>query len=91
VVRLHGDESEGFLFRSSFGQQSVFTWLLLHSLRKHPTADSFRLWAEIAELLPPYVALGFDQHQIYKEKKEIIVTMDHFQTIKHLAQYGRPL
>ncbi|KAM6495125.1 hypothetical protein JOM56_009748 [Amanita muscaria] len=55
------------------------------------TVHSFRLVTEIAQLLPPYITLGFDQYHVHKEEKEITARMGDFQTIEHLAQYGRPL
>jgi len=45
----------------------------------------------MARLLPPYVALGFDHHAIANAQEPRAVTMGELQSIKHLAQYGRPL
>ncbi|KIL57071.1 hypothetical protein M378DRAFT_16508 [Amanita muscaria Koide BX008] len=94
-----GDSYWALLRLLSHQDRSTKMWYVFMGTKARPSyfspppgnTNSLRLRDEIVQLLPPYVALGFDQHQIYKEKKEIIATMDHFQTIEHLAQYGRPL
>jgi len=52
---------------------------------------SLRLKLELARLLPPYIALGFDQRMIAKNRATVTVSMGDLRTIEHLAQYGRPL
>lgn len=59
-----------------------FIWLI-----DKPVA-SLKLIREMARLLPPYMALGFDHHAIANSRT---VTIGELQSIKHLAQYGRPL
>ncbi|KIL60391.1 hypothetical protein M378DRAFT_26527 [Amanita muscaria Koide BX008] len=94
-----GDSYWALLRLLSHQDRSTRMWYVFMGTKARPSylsppsgnTNSLRLRDEIVELLPPYIGLGFDQHEIYKEKKEIITTMDHFQTIEHLAQYGRPL
>ncbi|EDR00639.1 uncharacterized protein LACBIDRAFT_313129 [Laccaria bicolor S238N-H82] len=62
-----------------------YTWLMekaVHSLRHR---------LELAQLLPPYIVLSFDQRVIAKNQAAVSVSMGHLQTIEHLAQCGRPL
>ena len=70
---------------SEFALLFVFTRLI------QATVASLRLIQEMAHLLPPYVALGFDHHAIANAREPRTVTMGELQSIKHLAQYGRPL
>lgn len=62
----------------------IFIWLI------HESVSSLKLIREMARLLPPYVALGFDHHAIAHAPKPQTVTIGELQSIKHLAQYGRP-
>lgn len=55
------------------------------------TVLSLRMTQELAHLLRPYLALGFDQHMIAKCQAETTVRMGELRSIKHLAQFGRPL
>jgi hypothetical protein len=64
----------------------VFSFWLIHE----PVA-SLKLIREMARLLPPYMALGFDHHAIANAQEPRTVTIGELQSIKHLAQYGRPL
>lgn len=50
-----------------------------------------RAKGEVSSLLPPYVAVGFDQHLINKNRAKTTVRMGYLQSIDHLAEYGRPL
>ena len=43
------------------------------------------------ELLPPYVALGFDHKMVGKKREQVVSTMGTLRSIEHLSQYGRPL
>lgn len=52
---------------------------------------SLRLKRELARLPPPYIALGFDQQMTVKNRAAVTVSMGELRTLKHLAQYGRPL
>ncbi len=70
---------------SQFPLLFVFTRLI------QDTVGSLRLIQEMARLLPPYVALGFDHHAIANAQEPRTVTMGKLQSIKHLAQYGRLL
>jgi len=63
----------------------IFIWLI-----DKPVA-SLKLIREMARLLPPYMALGFDHHAIANAQKPQTVTIGKLQSVKHLAQYGRPL
>ncbi len=63
----------------------IFIWLI------HKPVSSLKLIREMARLLPPYMALGFDHHAIANAQKPLTVTIGEIQSIKHLAQYGRPL
>jgi len=51
------------------------------------------LWlkAELAQLLPPYIDLGFDQWMIAKGGVQVSVCLGDMQTIKFLSQYGRQM
>ncbi|EDR00640.1 uncharacterized protein LACBIDRAFT_333946 [Laccaria bicolor S238N-H82] len=64
-------------------------WVFLHLLSIQES--SIRLWLELAQLLPPYIVLSFDQRVIAKNQAAVSVSMGHLQTIEHLAQCGRPL
>ena len=55
------------------------------------TVVPLRLKLEVVRLLPPYVALGFDQRMIARSRAEKVALMGEFQIIEHLSQYGRPL
>jgi hypothetical protein len=55
------------------------------------TVISLRLKTEIMSLLPPYIALGFDQNAIAGNQTPKHVTVAQLQTLEHLSQYGRPL
>lgn len=55
------------------------------------TVPSLRLKTEIMNLLPPYIALGFDQNAIVGNQTPKHVTVAQLQTLEHLSQYGRPL
>jgi hypothetical protein len=52
---------------------------------------SLQLKTEMAQLLPPYISLGFDQRVITKGGAAVSISMGTMQTIKFLSQYGRPL
>ena len=52
---------------------------------------SLRLRAELTQLLPPYIDLGFDQRAIAKGGAAISVRMGKMQTIEFISQYGRPM
>jgi len=52
---------------------------------------STRLRKEGIRLLPPYIAMGFDQIAIYEDRDGVIVKMGELQSIKHLTKYGRPM
>lgn len=58
---------------------------------QHRTVLSLRLKSEIKCLLPPYIALGFDQNAIVGNQTPKHVTVAQLQTLEHLSQYGRPL
>jgi len=55
------------------------------------SVSSLKLRMELARLVPPYIALGFDQHAIARHQTASDFCMGTFETIQHLAQYGRPL
>ena len=88
VVCLHGNEIEPFLSRSSSIQQSVPPLLVGLWLMEE---TALQLKAKLARLLPPYVALGFDQRMVARNRAPVTARMGDFQTIEHLSQYGRPL
>ena len=46
-----------------------------------------RLSKEMRQLLPPYIALDFDNQGL----PEVTVTIGKLQSLMHLASYGRPL
>ena len=48
---------------------------------------SLRLAKEMRKLLPPYIALDFDN----KGLPEVTATIGKLQSLTHLASYGRPL
>jgi hypothetical protein len=52
---------------------------------------SVKLRLEGIQLLPPYIAIGFDQIAIAEDRGEVVVKMGELQSIKHLAKYGRPM
>ena len=54
-------------------------------------ALSLRLRAELACLVPPYIALGFDQQAIASSGAKVEARMGDLQTIGQLSKYGRPL
>ena len=56
-----------------------------------PPALSLKLRKELRRLVPPYIALDFDQHAILRNGTETDFRMGTFETVEHLAQYGRPL
>ena len=43
------------------------------------------------QLLPPYIALDFDQRVIADNRTQTNFRIGTFATIEHLARYGRPL
>ena len=45
---------------------------------------------ELRKLLPPYIALDFDQNTVANQP-ETTATIGELQSIKHLANYGRPM
>jgi hypothetical protein len=51
---------------------------------------SLRLNKELRKLLPPYIALGFDQNTS-KGQPEATATIGELQSLEHLASYGRPM
>jgi hypothetical protein len=52
--------------------------------------SSLRLDSELRKLLPPYIALDFDQN-VPKGQTEVTVTIGELQSLEHLASYGRPM
>jgi hypothetical protein len=51
-----------------------------------------RLKEELAKLMPPYIDLGFDHHMrddLTRMRRNCLI--GSFQTIEHVARYGRPL
>jgi hypothetical protein len=46
---------------------------------------------EGVHILPPYIAVGFDQIVISEDRDGVAVKMGELQSMKHLAKYGRPL
>lgn len=54
-------------------------------------AYSLKLRKEISRLVPPYIALDFDQRAISRNGPVKDIRMGAFETVEHLAQYGRPL
>jgi hypothetical protein len=54
-------------------------------------ALSLKLRKELSRLVPPYIALDFDQHAIARKQTATNFRVGAFQAIEHLAQYGRPL
>jgi hypothetical protein len=61
------------------------------SVAYHKTALSMRLREEIEELMPPFLALGFDQHAIDKKQEPEVCCMGDLKRIEHLCKYGRPI
>ena len=51
---------------------------------------SLRLSNELRKLLAPFIALDFDQN-VFKGQPEVTATIGEFQSLKHLASYGRPM
>jgi hypothetical protein len=46
----------------------------------------------VQQLVPPYIALGFDHHLTTRSDREVKnARMGDFQTIEHLSQFGRPM
>ena len=55
-------------------------------------ADSLRIVEGTGSLLPPYIALGFDQEARYREMTpKQHITMGEMEKLQWLAGYGRPL
>jgi len=52
---------------------------------------SLKLRNELRRLVPPYIALDFDQHVINSSQSALDVPVSQLDTIEHLARYGRPL
>jgi hypothetical protein len=52
---------------------------------------SLKLRQELSRLVPPYIALDFDQHAIAQGRTKTNFRIGDFETIKHLARFGRPL
>ena len=77
-------------YYTSRPSESQSLLLLMFSQLIPETVLSLR-WKREIRLLPPYVALGFDQHMIANRQTPRTVTMGELQSIKHLSQYGRPL
>lgn len=44
----------------------------------------------MAQLLPPYIALGFNQNIIANNGAKTAL-MGDFTTLEHLSQYGQPM
>ena len=51
---------------------------------------SLRLGNELQKLLPPYIALDFDQN-VLKGRQEVTAKIGELQSLEHLATYGRPM
>jgi hypothetical protein len=71
--------------------KSEFSVLSFSCTPQPRTVHSLRLRSEIACLLAPYIALGFDQNAIAESQAPTCVTVAQLQTLEHLSQYGRPL
>ena len=52
---------------------------------------SLRLRSELTKLVPPYIAIGFDQNAIFTNKAPARVNMGTLHSIKHLSLYGLPM
>jgi hypothetical protein len=52
---------------------------------------SLKLKQEHSKLVPPYIALDFDQHAISQDRITGGIHVADFETMKHLVKYGRPL
>jgi hypothetical protein len=52
---------------------------------------SLQLKGELAQLLTPYIDLGFDQRAIAMGRAVVSVRMGDMQAIEFLSQYGRPM
>jgi hypothetical protein len=50
-----------------------------------------KLRDESSELIPPYIALGFDQHAIARAQGIENCPVEDFETIDRLSYYGRPM
>jgi uncharacterized protein YlbG (UPF0298 family) len=68
-----------------------FLYLNYMAIPHMQVARSLRHRQEIVHLMPPYIALGFDQNAISKDRAAVTVNMGFLQSIKHLSTYGRPM
>ena len=93
MVYFYGNEVKCLLLCTECKRQSVPSLMYIHLAYWliHKPVSSLKLIQEVARLLPPYTALGFDHHAIANAQKPRTVTIGELQSIKHLAQYGRPL
>lgn len=67
---------------------SIFAHVLISHCRI--IVVSLRLGNELKKLLAPYIALGFDQNAS-KDQPEVTATIGEFQSLEHIASYGRPM
>jgi hypothetical protein len=67
---------------------SIFAHVLISHCRI--IVVSLRLGNELRKLLAPYIALDFDQN-VSKDQSEVTATIGEFQSLEHLAGYGRPM
>ena len=52
---------------------------------------SLKLRQELEWLVPPFIALGFDQQLIQNKGTQMNVCMREFKEMKHLVKFGRPM
>lgn len=72
-------------------ENSEFSVLSFAYMPQPRTVLSLRLKDELKRLLPPYIALDFDQNMTAESQEPHCVTVEELQTLRHLARYGRPL
>ena len=87
VVRLHGDKIKIFILYSSSKLTVSSTALLACMSLMDSLGHSARLRSESMELLPPYVALGFDHKMVGKKREQVVSTMGTLRSIEHLSLY----
>ena len=78
-------------YYSPFPENRVSFIVHLHLRLTHNAGLSLKLRQELSRLVPPYIALDFDQQVITRDQTQADIRIRDFQSIQHLAQYGRPL
>ena len=75
-------------FYSPLPVDCEFSGFKLFAISHIKVVHSLRLLSELKRLVPPYIAVGFDQNAIFTDKAPVTVNMGLLQFIKHLSLYG---